>query len=109
MYTARRSTCNNLTPRQKDQVLASKQRNGWIDSCTPPPGFHILSRTTGKAEPNNQVVSTIRAAATTMIQEGLSYIDNDMNSKPPPLTTIQPNKRAVSDTTSTHAWVSFGR
>ena len=42
-----------------------------------------------------------------MIQDDSSYNANDMNSKPPPLTMIRPNEREVSDTTSTHAGVSF--
>ena len=62
---------NNLTPNQKGQVLALKNRNGWINACTPPPGFQI-SKTTGEAQTNNLLVSTIRAAASTMIQEDSS-------------------------------------
>ena len=97
---------NNLTANQKSQVLALKQRNGWIDGCGP--GFQI-NKTTGEVEPGNQLVSTIRATTSTMIHEDSSYNVNDMNSKPPPLTMIQPNERAVSDTSSTHAGVSFRR
>ena len=44
-----------------------------------------------------------------MIHEDSSFNLNEINSKPPPLTMIQPNERAVSDTTSTHAGVTFGR
>ena len=99
---------NNLTANQKGQVLALKQRNGWIDGCTPPPGFQI-NKVTGEAEPSNQVVFTIRAATSAIIHGDFSLNSNEINSKPPPLTIIQPNERAVSDTTATHAGVIFGR
>ena len=69
---------NNLTANQKSQVLALKQRTDWIDCCTPPLCFQI-NKTTGEAEPSNQLVSTIRAATRTMIQEDSSYNVNDMN------------------------------
>ena len=68
-----------------------------------------MNKVAGEAEPSNQLVSTIRAATSTMIHEDSSLNANDMNSKPPLLTMIQPNERAVSDTTSAHAGVSFGR
>ena len=44
-----------------------------------------------------------------MIAEDSTYNVKDTNSKSPPLTMIRTNERAVSDTTSTHAGVSFGR
>ena len=50
---------NNLTPNQKGQVLALKYRNARIDGCTPPPGFQV-NETICEAEPDNQLVSTIR-------------------------------------------------
>ena len=43
----------NLTSNQKGQVLALKQRNVWIDGCTPSPGFQI-SKIAG--EKQNQTI-----------------------------------------------------
>ena len=54
---------NNLTSNQKSQVHDLTMKSGWIDGCTSPPGFQINSHT-GGAEPNTQLVSTIRAATT---------------------------------------------
>ena len=74
--------CNNLTANQKGQVLALKQRNGWIDGCTPPPGFQI-NKITGEADPSNQLVSTIRADTSTMIHEDSSLNANEMTQSHP--------------------------
>ena len=99
---------NNLTANQKGQVLALKKKNGWIDGFTSPPGFQV-NMASGEAEPSNQLVSTIRAATSSIIQEDSSLNSNEINSKPPPLTMIRPNERTVSDTSSTHVGVTFGR
>ena len=52
---------NNLTPSQKSQIHELKLKNGWLDGCTPPPGFQITSHT-GRIKPNTQLVSIIRTA-----------------------------------------------
>ena len=99
---------NNLTANQKSQILALKKKNGWIDGYTPPPGFQI-NKVTGETEPNNQLVSTIRAATSSVIQQNSTHDANDTNLKSPSPTMIGHSHRTISDTTSTHAGVSFGR
>ena len=41
-------------------------KNGWIGGCKPTPGFEINNRT-GKAWPNSQLMSTIRAVASKIV------------------------------------------
>ena len=79
-----------------------------IDGYTPPPGFQI-NKVTGEAKPNNQLVSTIRAATRSLIQQNSTYDGNDTNLRSPPPAMIGHSHRTISDTTSTHAGVSFGR
>ena len=52
---------NNLTPNQNSQIHELKLNNGWLDGRNPPPGFQI-NHQTGRAKPNTQMVSAIRAA-----------------------------------------------
>ena len=52
---------DNPTPKQKSLIHELKLKNGWLDGRTPPPGFQI-NHQTGRAEPNTQMISAIRAA-----------------------------------------------
>ena len=64
-----REEYSNLTPIQRSQVHEFKLKNGWLNGRTPPPGFQINERT-GEVEPTSQLVSTIRAAATSIVHHG---------------------------------------
>ena len=56
---------SSLTPSQKNQMHEHKLKNGWSDGLMPPPGFQIKGRT-GEVKPTFQLVSTIRAATTSI-------------------------------------------
>ena len=58
-------------------------KNGWLNGRTPPPGFQINERT-GEVEPTSQLVSTIRAAATSKVHHGLTH-EHESVSLPPSL------------------------
>ena len=103
-----REEYNNLTATQKGQVLALKKKNGWVDGYTPPPGFQI-NKMTGEAEATNQLVSTIRAATSSISQQASEYEGNNTNVRSLPPAIVGHGHRTISDTTSTHAGVSFGR
>ena len=67
-----RKEYSNLTPNQKSQVQELKSKNGWLNGCTPSPGFQI-NEGTGEVEPTSQLVSTNRAATTSTSHYGQSY------------------------------------
>ena len=52
---------DNITPKQKSLIHELKLKSGWLDGRTPPTGSQI-NHQTGRAEPNIQMVSAIRAA-----------------------------------------------
>ena len=64
---------------------------------------------TGEAEATNQLVSTIRAATSSISQQASEYEGNNTNVRSLPPAIVGHGHRTISDTTSTHAGVSFGR
>ena len=99
---------SNLTLIQKSQLNEFKLKNGWLNGRTPPPGFHINERT-GEAEPTSQLVSTIKAVATSTVHHGQTHEHESAGLPPSPHLvgdSINGTREVVD---SVHVGSTFGR
>ena len=99
---------NSLTPSHKSQIHELKLSNGWVDGCTPPPGFPINYQT-GKAEPSVQTVFAIRAATSNTSYDNNTHNQSRVEFAPLPHVIDESTSRALGESNRTPLGTSFGR